>query len=284
MLTTLHTTIQTLLHDRGQIPADEVEITFERPTRDWVEARVRPTINLFLFDLVENTDLRRTDMQTYRGNGDAAQRMPPRRLDLRYLVSALTTVAADEHLLLWRTLATLLHYPQIPAELLPDEVRAPGVPIGAQVGKMEDAPRVLDLWSALETPLRPALLYTVTAPLDLAIEFRAPLVLTRTLRATRSAPEDERHGVGMVPSRSVPVTSTTSIGGVVRDRQGQPVADLTVAVEGSATQSITSDDGRFRLSHVAPGPLRLRVSQADRVLTTAIVEVPADTYDLEVDV
>lgn len=284
MLTSLHNSIQTLLFERGQIPADEVEITFERPTRDWVESRVRPTINLFLFDLEENTEVRRTDMQTQRGNGDAAQRMPPRRFDLRYLVSALTTVAADEHLLLWRTLATLLHYTQLPPELLADDVLAFGVPIAAKVGKIDDAPRALDLWSALETPPRPALLYTITAPLDLKIEFRAPLVLTRTLRTTRSAPEDERAGVGMVAGRSVPVTSSTSIGGVVRGRQGQPLADLTVALEGSAVQSITDSAGKFRLSPVMPGSLRLRVSQADRVLKTVAFDVPADSYDLDVEV
>src|SRR5689334_16423285 len=104
MLTELHTTLQQVLYQRGGIPADEVDIRFEMPTKQWVDSLTRPTINLYLFEMEENIELRQTANQMSRGNGQAQYRIPPRRFDLRYMVSVLTTVIQDEHLLLWRTL------------------------------------------------------------------------------------------------------------------------------------------------------------------------------------
>src|SRR5579859_7156919 len=108
MIAELHTSIQRLLYEQGRIPADEVEVTFEMPTREWVDSRMRPTINLFLFELTENTELRKTGMQSTHSNGRTVMRMPPRRFDLRYMLSVFTTIASDEHLLIWRALGTLL--------------------------------------------------------------------------------------------------------------------------------------------------------------------------------
>src|SRR5690349_1015085 len=118
MLTEIHLTLQRILYERGQVSPREVDLRFEPPKHDWIESLTRPTINLFLFDVAENTDLRHTNMQMSRTNGHAVHRMPPRRFDLRYLVSALSTVIEDEHLLLWRTLITLLKYQHFPADLL----------------------------------------------------------------------------------------------------------------------------------------------------------------------
>src|SRR6266542_3520690 len=112
MLKEVHTAIQHLLHQRGRIPPDEVDIRFDMPTRQWVDSLTRPTVSVYLFDLAENTELRQTNVQTSRGNGHAVHRMPPRRFDLRYMVSAPCTAVEDEHVLLWRALVTLLRYPQ----------------------------------------------------------------------------------------------------------------------------------------------------------------------------
>ena len=93
---------------------------------------VRPTVSLFLFDLVENTEMRQSNFPVTRASDHAERRMPPRRVDLRYMVSALTTEIEDEHRLLWRVLATLLKYPQVPDELLPEELRGGEIPAGDQ--------------------------------------------------------------------------------------------------------------------------------------------------------
>lgn len=69
MLLELHNTIQRLLYERGNISPHEVDITFEAPTRERIDKLIRPTINLFLFDLQENTELRQSDFERTRNNG-----------------------------------------------------------------------------------------------------------------------------------------------------------------------------------------------------------------------
>src|SRR5437588_155672 len=119
MLPDIHSSIQRVLYERGRIDPDEVDVRFERPSRQWVESLMLPTINLFLFDMAENTDRRNGAPQVGRANGQALMRVPPRRFDLRYMVSVFTTLIEDEATLLWRTLATLLRHSPLPAELLP---------------------------------------------------------------------------------------------------------------------------------------------------------------------
>src|SRR5687767_13225386 len=116
MLPDIHLALQRLLFDQGRIPADEVDVRFDPPTQEWVDTLTRPTINLFLCDVQENTELRSASFETARGNGQGRRIVPPRRIDLLYVISAVTTEIDDEHRLLWRTLATLMRYPRFPAE------------------------------------------------------------------------------------------------------------------------------------------------------------------------
>src|SRR5436309_12564833 len=132
MLLELHNTIQRLLYERGQINPREVDITFEAPTRERIDKLMRPTINVFLFDLHENAELRQNSFQNTRNNGRAERRLMPRRFDLRYIVSALTTAVEDEHQLLWRVLVTLIRHPQFPPELLSDELRVLDPPLSTR--------------------------------------------------------------------------------------------------------------------------------------------------------
>lgn len=270
MLTELHATLRTLLYDRGLIDRGEVDIEFDSPAKAWIGRRTRPTIDFFLYDIEENTDLRNTAVQTTRGNGVGVHRMAPRRFDLRFMVSAITTSIEDEHLLLWRTLITLMKHPIIPVELVPDSARVYDLPVATKVTKPNDSPRVLDLWSALETPPRPALLFVVTLPVDLEIALEAPLVLTRTTRYARSLAGDVvEHGV--------------HIGGVVRDRKGRPLAGARVAAAGKVFEATTSDEGEFVLPDVGTGPVTLRVLREGRPEKRVTFEIPSDRYEIVLD-
>jgi hypothetical protein len=197
----LHLQVLTaILHESGRdIPAS-VAIAFELPTRQWVGSLSRPTVNFFLYDLQENTELRQPNPQARRARGEMAHRMPPRRFDLRYLVAAFCSVAADEQLLLWRMLAVLLKHPELPVEALADEPRGLEAPIPTRIGRPDDAPRALELWNALDLPPRPALFYTVTAPLNLEVEFSAPLVLS-TMTHFTAPPAGGELDSGLVTQR-----------------------------------------------------------------------------------
>jgi hypothetical protein len=272
MLAELNASLQRLLRERGLIDADVVDIEFDPPLKPWANALVRPTLSLFLFDIQENTELRDTALSTTRANGRGVHRLPPRRFDLRYMVSAITSVVADEHLLLWRALVTLMKYQTLPEELLRAPLLEPGVPITTKVSKPDDAPRPLDVWSALEAPPRPALIYVVTVPVDLGISIEAPLVLTRTARYTRTTEPE------------VPPDIGTHIGGVVRDRTGAPVANATVALEGRARLgSATNEQGQFVLDSVPSGAVTLRVERPGSTPKLVKIAIPSESYEIVLD-
>lgn len=210
----------------------EMDILFDVPTLQLLESLVRPTINFYLFDIRENTDLRQTDWLPSQSNGrSSTRRMPPRRFDLRFMVSAIADNVETEHQLLWWTLRTLLQHPELPPKdwkekwegLSPEafaQLELLEAPLPTRIGDKEDSARLLDIWSALDAPPRPALVYIVTVPMDLDITQHPKLVFTRTLRyrdTVDEAPADEWHHIA---------------GTVTKD--GMPVAGAVVTVERQA--------------------------------------------------
>lgn len=282
MLLELHNSIRRLLYERGRINPREVDIRFEAPIRERVEKLTRPTINIFLFDVQENRDRRQSDFQPTRTNGHFERRLLLRRFDLRYMVSILTTSSEDEYLLLWRVLATLVQHPQFPEELLSEELRQLETALATQVSQDDVGERLSSLWSGLGVSPHPALFYVVTVPLDISQAIEAPLVLTRTTRYSRL------HGKGMTPD------IRTQIGGIVRGGTGEPLANVKVALEGSAAiESATNAEGRFVLRGVPAGTVKLRVTQADGTQKVVTVDVPGSQsetasngtppYDIQLD-
>jgi hypothetical protein len=179
-------------------------------------------------------------------------------------------VIEDEHLLLWRALVTLLRYPTFPDEVLSAELRALDAPLSAQIDKPEEEGTLLDVWSGLDTPPRPALLYTVTAPVELELSRMSPLVLTRTARYTR-----------MLAGGDQPREERTHIGGRVLDAGGRAIAGALVSVEGKATEgALTNSEGEFTLPGVPAGAVTLRVARAGESPTLVKIEIPSASYDI----
>jgi hypothetical protein len=251
MLLAVHQVLRRLLYERGKISPQEVEIRFEAPTQDHIDRLLLPTINLFLFEVQENVELRQNTYQTTRGNGRAERRPTPKRFDLRFMVSALSSEIEDEHLLLWRALSTLVRYPQIPEELLPEEVRRLDIPLVTRLCESDEGGRLSSIWSGLGTQPRAALDYTVTVPVELETVIEAPLVLTRVARYKR------------LSSSELISETDVQVGGVVRNRRGEALAGVRVSIEGRASESITDAEGRFILRNVPASQVNLRVTSAD---------------------
>lgn len=267
MLPALHRSLQRLIYERGNIDQREVEITFEAPTRERIERLTRPILYLFLYDIQENLDLRQSNVETTRVNGRAMHRLVSRRFDLHYMVCAITTSVDDEHILLWRTLVTLVRHPQVPVELMEEEVRQLNpVPVG-HIQQEDTSQKQLSVWSALNVPPHPAFCYVMSVPVDLDPLGEAPLVLKRTTRYAGSqfaqSTREVRHQVG----------------GVVRNKQGDPLADARVSLVGSALECTTNGDGHFVLRKVPVGTLQLRVSHDSATPQTFAIEVLGDASD-----
>lgn len=284
MLSSLHTTLRRMIYERGKIDPDQVDVRFDRPTRQWVDALTVPTVNLFLYEVEENPDFRNARPRVVRSGTTALTHMPLMRIDLRYIVAAFSSAIADEQLLLWRTLAVLLKHTALPTELLAEEVRTLDVSLLTKLARANEGSSSLAIWQAFDVPPRPALIYTVTTPLDPEVVIEAPMVFTGITRLVRSSPEDEAAGLGMIRDRAIVVAAAVHIGGVVRDRQGVPVVGAAVSIEGRAMYPImTNQEGRFILGSQQPGQLVLRVVRPGGEPTLVSLDVPAETYDIIVD-
>jgi hypothetical protein len=267
MLPGLHEALESLIYREGRIDRSEVDISFDVPTKEFIDRLVRPTLNFNLLELQENTDLRQSQFQATRNNGKAQFRALPRRIDLRYVVSALTPNAEDAFRLVWRTLGVLMRFPELPHEGLPSDL-APEFPIIARVAHPDFGLKLLDVWSALGGDPRAAFSYVLTVPLDLALTIEAPLILSRNL-AFRS-----RNGMGGYEVQDF-------VRGVVLDEQELPVEDATVAtVREPSAWTRTDAHGRFTLRSPGHGRVLVRVTTPDAITRDIDLDVPSSSYEL----
>src|SRR5262249_181037 len=112
----LDETLRQLLYREVPLGQTDVAVVFERPDRGRGARFRRPRVDLFLYDLSENRDLRETGWNaTLNGNGGATLRWPPLRVDLRFLVTVWAQEVEDEHRLLYHLYRTLRRVTEVPA-------------------------------------------------------------------------------------------------------------------------------------------------------------------------
>ena len=76
------------------------------------------------------------------------------------------------------------------------------------------------------------------------------------------------------------VQELSNVGGIVRDADGEPVADAWVALHELGKISTSGDDGRFRFARVPTGSYDVRVRDRDGREATVEVKVPAEPVDV----
>ncbi len=175
MLDDLDKTLKTLLESElsGDI-VDQVSISFATPNQEFPPPSVHlPAINLFLYDVRENRELRNNEWVIGRGSGAPSRKGPPLRIDCSYLITVWPSQSApdqtqDEHRLLGEVLKALGRHPRIPAQVLQNSLQGqePDLPISAlQPGRLQS---VGEFWQALGGTPKAALNYTVTMSVDLS--------------------------------------------------------------------------------------------------------------------
>jgi len=237
MIGAVHEALRSMVYGDGKIPPGEIDVSFAVPTRDWSSGITRPTINFYLYDISENVRLRESEFERQRTDLREALRLRPRRVDLKYVVTAhfrspLPDDGDQEWQVLWRVLATLMRNSEWPDALLPDEARRLDTPIHSQVAAPEGAPRPGELWSTLGTPPRPSLHYVLTVPLDLNIEYLRTLVV--------------EVGVGVRDMDSGAVLATSRrYGWTLRGRDGEGLPGAEVRLPDLPGYSVSGENGVF---------------------------------------
>ena len=158
MLNDLDKTIQKLL--ASEIPTLAVEhIYFDTPDDKFAPAT--PAIDLFLYDVRENLELRSNEWMVDRHDKTAARIPPFTRVECSYLVTAWAGDIASEHALLGSVIRALLRHPTVSADLLQGSLASQPLPLpttSLQPGKLQS---LADFWQALGGKPRAALYFTV---------------------------------------------------------------------------------------------------------------------------
>ena len=271
MINSLDETIKQVLINKGAIDPAEVDISFAIPKREWSASISKPTVNVYLYDIRENHQLRGTEFAITRDeNGNANRKKNPSRIDLSYLITVWTSDILDEHHLLWHVLVTLFRYPKLPEEVLSERLLSQGYPIKtitAQPNGLFNNPA--DFWSALDNEIKPAINYVVTVPLDVAMEFTAPMVTAKILDFKPPDTDAER---------------LVQITGVVH-KEGKPtqgIYEAKVVAKEAGMTALTDEKGRYYFPKLTAGKHTFQVLIAGKKARETSVSIPSTSYDLEV--
>ncbi len=268
----------------------EVEIMFEQPNQEWSSRLSKPTVNLFLYDLRENPQLRQHQWQTSENRQGPSTRVTQKRTPLRYdCYYMLTTWVHDhpesEHRLLTLCMLALARFPVLPEDLLQDtQLANPVYDINTRLANHDVLTNPAEVWGALNNDLRPSVSYVVTLTLDPWTAIPVHAVQTVTLR-TGQASEPSRRTQLMAQNL---LAEVHFIGGVVRqpgvDGRLEPVANITVAIKGTGLFAVSDEQGRYRLDNVSTGQQTLVAWPATGKPREKVITVPAgknETYDIE---
>ena len=160
MIRDLSETLSALL--APALPA--ADISFERPTDLFQPAQT--TVNLFLYDVRENLELRNNEPVVRRVGTVAIKEPPPVRLDCAYIVTAWpvggTDLPLQEHRLLSQSLRRLLRFPTIPPEFLRGSLIGQQPPLPTVTARPDGLANPAEFWTALGSRLRAALTLKAT--------------------------------------------------------------------------------------------------------------------------
>jgi hypothetical protein len=274
MFQDLDSTIAKILNDPASpTKVANADVSFLTPDKNFAPAQA--TVDLFLYDVKENRELRDpTPILEKKGTG-YVRKPPPLRVDCSYIVTTWSSKngaakVAEEHGLLGEALIWLTRFGTIPEKYwqgsmaIPRQLYAPPTMV-AQVDPNKNAG---EFWDALAIPPRPAFYLTVTIAMDLGVEETGPLVTTHSSNAATTGDSGRE--------------SWVQIGGTIRDLTGTVVGNALVDVTDAGLRTTSDADGRYRFLRVPTGLRTLRVVAVGFQPKTQPLVVPGlpEEYDV----
>ncbi len=164
MLQDLDKTLEELL--KAELPKildREVKISFDAP-----EIKDKGlTINLFLYDIRENLELRSNDWLVQRqSDATALKYQPPVKVDCSYLITVWCDSTNNEHEWLGKVMKVLLRYPKIPSEFLQGSLKEQEPPLRASALHPPQSQNWAEFWQAMGGKPKAILSYSVTIAVD----------------------------------------------------------------------------------------------------------------------
>lgn len=259
MLRDLDLSLARLLREKVPLPEAGYDISFDRPDEKWAGgiSTQKQTVNLFLYDIHENQELRSNESVVQRRpNGTMAVKPPPVRIDCAYLLTvwspATVDTALEEHHLLSRILGALLRYRTIPEDVLEGALagKEPPLPV---IAAQPDGPRNFgEFWTAVGNKMRLALSMVVTVGYDLTEQAAGPPVTTREAAFEQMGQPQTREEIFHIGGRVVEAGNNVGVRGA------------QVTVKESALRAVSDQDGYFKLFGLARGTFTFTVAAGNR--------------------
>jgi hypothetical protein len=283
MIDDLSETLRTILTRSGADPLKSAQIVFDRPADPFTPQQT--TVDLFLYDIREDVELRRNEPVFERINGQVITHAPPLRVACSYLVTAWPggetgdAAALLEQRLLSQTLQVLASQPTIDPKFLHGRLKGQEPPLPLVTALVDPQKNLSEFWTALGNKLRPSLTVRATISItDLIMPKTEPVVIIQHLRSgVRSAPGEE----SIIPAT---LDQKFRIGGRISDASSRPVKAAAVTIVELGLSTHTDPDGRFVLGMTIAGDFTLRV-KTDTAESIFPVKIPAPegkSYDLQI--
>ena len=283
MIDDLSQTLRTILTRSGLDPLKSAQIVFDRPADPFTPQQT--TVDLFLYDIREDVELRSNQPVFERINGRVVTHTPPLRIACSYLVTAWPggetgdAAALLEQRLLSQTLQVLAAQPTIDPKFLQGSLKGQEPPLPLVTALVDPQKNLSEFWTALGNKLRPSLTVRATISItDLIPPKTEPMVIIEHLRSgVRSALGEE----SITPET---LEESFRIGGRVSDALSRPVGAATVTIVELGLTTRTDLDGRFVLGMTIAGDFTLRV-KTDTANSIFPIKIPApdgESYNLQI--
>jgi hypothetical protein len=271
MIDDLSLTLKAILQDPSlAIPFPELaaaDIVFDRPLDPFTPPKT--TVDLFLYDLRENLELRSNEQEVQFVNGQAITIPAPLRLNCSYLVTAWpvggTELALQEQLLLAQVLQVLSAFPMIPSNYLQGAMIGQDPPLPMVALHPDALKNLAEFWSSLGSKMKASLTVTVTISMPVYPNLSDFIVTT--------------HSTSYAPGATAPPDSLVHIAGQVLDNLGDGVAGALVDILDAGLRQTTNAEGQFDFLAVAPGAHTIRAVAPGFKSQTQPLTVPGSPED-----
>lgn len=284
MIYELSETLRELLIREMPIRKGDVDILFDLPKREWSSRLSKPTLNLFLFDFLENVDLRGSEQWEKSDNKDGTVSLHrnPVRMNFLYLITSWAKEIRDEQQLLSAALVTLLQQPHFPDDILPEVLKNQPVSIRLEVAQNRVLSNLSEFWSTMENDPHPGIRLMITVTVDPYKPVTYTKVATSEIRFMQT-PTTEMAELrdGDDKAKAVLSKSYFSVSGEIKSKKYSPSALRLIVAETGKEVSI-QEDGQFNIHRLNEGEYHLDVLMDDRVLRHEKIQVPSPNYDIEV--
>ena len=271
MINDLSTTLKAILSDTS-LPSliHEADVAFERPADSF--SPNKKTINLFLYDIRENSDLRSNEPLVQSQNGVATISRPPLRVACAYQVTAWIDSSVsgeqailDQHQLLGEVLRVFSRMPTVDEKFLQGDLKLSLYPVSLATAQADLVRNPAEFWTAMGSKLRPSFTVTATAAMDRA----APPVVEKLTSSAKFTVTDTTTGVA---------ENSFRIGGTVRDATSHAALASVKLSLVELNVLVTSDPGgHFCFSFLAEGRYTLRAVRTGYRAKSLVIQIPRDS-------